>query len=131
MQFAAQRLPFVDMEAVIVLTQKFIKYDKDTDSFTVVNEKGAPRFNPVGDPYTLDEFYNEFAQQKKHLVRSDAIAGLGTAESNRSGLPNKGFKIEDIFGLKADARKAMTLKKSDPAKYDTMRKEAVALGWLR
>jgi myosin heavy subunit len=131
MNYAAQKLPFVDLEAVIVLTEKYIKYDKDTDSFSVVNDKGAPRFNPVGDPLGLDEFYTEYAQQKKHLVRSDALSGVGSAESKNLGIGMKGFKLEDCFGPKSDSKKAAALHKADPVKYATMRKEAVALGWLK
>jgi len=131
MQFAAQKVPFIDLEAIIVLTERYVKYDPQSNDFLVVNEKGGERYSTtnVGELMTLEEFYNEYAQQKKHLVRSDVVVGTGSTESLKSNF-GKTYKLEDLFGPGSDAKKANELAKTDKLKYQEFKQEAVRRGLI-
>lgn len=123
MQFAINKLPFIDPEAVLEITKKNVKYDTDTNEFIVLNEKGGPRYNPQGELMNLDEYYLDFIQQKKFWARSDAISGLGSSE-NKGGLAKDRIKVEEVFGPKSDAKKANQLKRTDPNRYAELKKSA-------
>lgn len=122
MQFAINKLPFIDAELTLLATEKFIKYEPDINDFIVVNEKGLQRYNSSGEPMSVDEFYNEYIQQKKHLARSEALSGLGSSESKTGG--QKRYKIEELFGPTSDPKKTQILKKTDPVRYNEMREQA-------
>lgn len=127
MQQAIAKFPFVDPNEVLELTKKNFRYDKDKDTFYIVSDSGAPMTNATLDPMTDEEFYTQYGQAKKHHVRSDIVGGFGSTESKSSGIP-KGYALEDLFGKNSDWRKTQALLKSDPAKYDAMRKEAKEKG---
>lgn len=132
MQFAAQKQPFIDLEAVIVLTERFVKYDPATNNFVVINEKGGERYSTtnVGDPMTLEEFYAEYAQQKKHLVRGDAVIGTGSTENSGINRGVLGYKVEDIFGPTSSSIKAAELAKVNKTRYNELKQEAIKRGLL-
>lgn len=122
MQFAINKLPFIRPSDILVLTDKFIKYDDDLKDLIVVNEKGMQRYNSSGEPMDLDEYFAEYIQQNKQYAKTEALGGLGSTES-KSGA-DKRYKIEDLFGPNSDPKKAMILKKSDPIRYNQMREQA-------
>ena len=126
MQFAINKQPFIRPSEILLLTERFVKYDDDLKDLIVINEKGMQRYNASGESMSLDEFYSEYIQQNKHQAKSEALGGLGSTESKQGG--NSRYKPEELFGPTSDPRKTMALKLADPARYKQMREKAKADG---
>jgi predicted RNase H-like nuclease (RuvC/YqgF family) len=125
LQGSATKANFVDLDAVIALTDRYIKFDEERNRFVVLNEEGGERFNSAMELMSLDEYYREFATKKPYLVRGDVKGGSGSSESGRFGTPGTP-KIEELFGPKSDASKANQFALKDPEGYKRMRAQAKA-----
>ncbi len=126
---AANQIGFVDVKDVISLTRHMIEWDETRSSFIIKNSDGSPRMNSAMDPMTPQEFYQEYATQKPHLVRADARAGTGGSET-KVGLGNTTLKIEDVFGAKSSMTAANKLMTENPELYRSMRVKARSLGLI-
>jgi len=132
-KLAMGKIEWVDDEAVEEITKKFVKYDPEEDDFFVVSEPKAtqPRLNAAMQKMTLQEFYQDYAQNKKHLVKGDLKFGTGSGESNRSSLTGKKYTTEDLFTNKpGSGKRAMELKRLDPKMYQQLRQTAIEEGKL-
>jgi hypothetical protein len=125
---AASKQNFRDLKVIEVLTSDNIQWDQEASSFVVVNDKGTVRMNSMMDPLSLEEYYREVAESMKYLVNGDVAPGAGSTESNRGGKAK--YKLEEVFGPKSDARKAIALKRENPELYQSMRQQAVEQGML-
>jgi hypothetical protein len=122
---AAQRVGFIDLDDVVALTGRLIKYDEELKKFVAITDNGQTRMNAAYEPMSLDEFFSDYAAKKRHLVRTDVLFGSGATESSRSGIASSGkYVIADIFGPKSNGAKAMALFKENPAEYKRLKEEA-------
>jgi len=126
MQRAAEQVGFVDMETVLTMTDKQIKWDADRQTFVVIGESGSERRNAAMELMTLSEFYQDFATKKPFLARGNTQGGTGSTENRGSG--SKRLPLEKLFGKGSDAKLANELAKTDPAEYRRRRAEAKAAG---
>lgn len=130
-QSAASKQNFFNLEAVQVLTEKFVKYDQQNSRFVVMNEQGQERLNASFEPMSLEEYYAEFAEKNKYLVRGDVRPGAGSSESARSSLNNTGkISVEQVFGPKSSAKLANDLAKSDIREYHRLKEVARTQGLI-
>lgn len=123
---AADKANFIDPSVVVQLVKDKVVIGDD-GKMTIVGDNGEQRMNASYQALSLDEFMQEFAQQRKYLVRSDTKTGVGSTATN---MPGSSFKVEDIFGPKSNSVKAMDLKKSNPTLYKAMKERAVKEGLL-
>lgn len=128
MQQAASKCNFRDLKVVELLTSEYIKWDADSNAFVVVNDKGATRMNSMMDPISLEEYYREYAASTPYLVNGDVTPGAGSTEATRGGKTK--YKLEEVFGPKSDARKAIALKRENPDVYKSMKQTAIEQGLL-
>lgn len=129
---AATKANFFDVEDIVELQEKKIKWDADTNSFFVIGEHGQPRLNSAMEPMSLDEFFSELATKKKNWVKGNITPGLGSTPSQGFNIDSLGtVKPESVFGPKSNAKLATELKRQDPIKYAQLRKIAVAQGLLQ
>jgi hypothetical protein len=126
LQSAATKINPADMEAVLALTERFVKFDEERNRFVVLNEEGGERFNSAMELMSLDEYYREFATKKPFLVRGDVKGGTGSSESGRVGMAAGTPKIEEIFGPKSDPVKANQFALKDYEGYKRMKVQAKA-----
>jgi len=127
---AAGKINFFDLEAVRVLTDKFVQWSDEHGKFIVIRpEDKQPRLNASLEPMTLEEFYSEYASKNPFLVRGDVKPGAG---SSQSPLKPGGvrFELHEIFGPKSSAAKAVELKKSSPEAYKRMKQQAIEEGLI-
>ena len=117
---ACAKLNFVDLEEVTQLAAKHIGWDSDTKKFFVKGENGQPRMNASYLPMSLSEFYSEYAESKPYFVRGGVASGTGSSEATRVGLGGK-YKVEDIFGNKANSRLANELALRDNKEYQRLK----------
>jgi hypothetical protein len=75
---------FVDMEAVMAMTQSSVEWDDDSRTF-VVRENGVIKQNSALQNMSLDEFYEDFAKKRPYLVQADQRGGAGSSESRGGG----------------------------------------------
>lgn len=128
---AADKVGFIDLDDVVSLTERHVVWNDDHKQFVVLNPAGQPRLNASFEPMSLEEYYREYANTKKHLVRSDVLFGSGSAENSRAGITGDGkFKLEDLFGPKSNAKAANDLALKSPAEYQRLRKLAQDQGIL-
>lgn len=128
MQEAAAKYGFFDLDDILNLTDRFVKFDGN--EVLVVSDNGATRMNGVYDNMTLEEFYKEYAEKKPHLVKANHRAGTGATSSNSSAVDTGAFTLEKVFGPKSDARVAVKLKQTNPDEYRRLRDQARAAGLL-
>lgn len=128
---AAGKQDFVDVNDVLQLTERFVKFDETAGKFVVVNEDGEPRYNLAYQPMSLEELFADVATKKPHLVRSNVKPGVGSSQNQSSTTKNSKFELTDIFGPKSDAGKANKLAKDNPVEYKRLRLQAVETGLLR
>lgn len=128
---AASKHNFVNLDMVIKLTQDQVTYDKDQDRFIVLNNSGQQRLNASMEPMTLDEFYADFVNANKYLVRSEVGSGIGSTESARnSAFGRTKYTWDQVFGPKSSSATASKLIKEDPQEYKRLRAQAVDNGVL-
>lgn len=128
---AAGKIGFVDLGSVMKLTADLVKYDEATGRFVVVNEQGQVRLNSAYEPMSLEEFYQEFAAKNPWTVRSDLKPGVGSTESQRSGLSGDGkYTVEQIFGPKSNAALANKLARENKAEYRRLKTIAQESGLI-
>lgn len=126
---AASKFPFHNLEAVRVLTEPYIKWEEKDKKFVVLNDQGSERLNASFEPMTLEEFYEEFANKNKYLVRGEVRPGVGSSES--SGFRHGGkISVEQIFGPKSSSKLANDLAKSDIKEYRRLKEIAKAQGLI-
>jgi hypothetical protein len=125
-QNAANKLNFVDLEDVLALTERNIKWDTDKGKWSVLGEGGTERYNSAIEPMSLDEYYAELASKKPWLVRGDVKGGTGSAEAGRSNLGAGKYAVEQVFGKNADAAIANKLAREDIKEYRRLKDVARA-----
>jgi hypothetical protein len=130
MQSAAQKLPFHDMDDVIELTERHIDWDEDLNTYVVKGPDGHVRYNSGMKPMTPEEFYTELASKKPHLVRGSAKGGTNSTENSTALKSGARFALDEVFGPKSNADKAMKLKRENPNEYARLRGIAVEAGLL-
>lgn len=123
MQFAINTQPFIRPSDILVLTDKYIKYDDDLKDFVVLNERGGQRLNASGEAMSFEEFYADYIQQNKQYAKTEALSGLGSTESKSGG--DKRYKLEELFGPNSDPKKTQLLKNADLNRYKQMRQAAI------
>jgi seryl-tRNA synthetase len=131
MRDAASKVNFFDVQNVTKLTGDSISFDSDRSRFVVLNEQGQPRLNSAYEPMSLDEFYQEFAAKNPYMVRGDLKPGVGSTESQRSGLTNNGkYTVEQVFGKGSNSRLANDLAMKDPNEYKRLKAVAKQNGLI-
>jgi hypothetical protein len=126
---AAGKAKFINPDDAVMLTDRFVKWDAESNSFIVIGDHGQARMNSAMEPMTLEEFYLDYAAKNKYMVKGDMNPGFGSTPGN--GNVNDGLgqlKLEDLFGKNAKPALTQQLKKQDPAQYAALRKRAVAIG---
>lgn len=127
---AANKVGFFDLEEVAQLTDKYIRFDEATGRFKVINDDGVDRHNAAFEPMSLEEFYQEYASKKPHLVRTDLRGGVGSTESQRAISSDGKYAIEQLFGPKADAAKANKLALENKQEYRRLKELARKAGLI-
>lgn len=128
---AASRIGFIDLDDVLALTQNSIVWSDEFNQFVVQGPNSQPRLNNEFKPMSLDEFYNEFANTKKHLVRADFKFGSGSVEGQRSSAsPTGQYKLEELFGKGSNSKKANQLAISNAPEYKRLKAMAAERGLI-
>lgn len=126
MQEAANAFGFIDLEEVIALTDKHVKFDSSSNKFIVVGDNGATRMNTLYEEMNLKEFYQEFANKRQHLVKSSHRAGTGATASTTDPNLAGSFSVEKVFGKNSDPMLAQKLKKANPNEYARLKTVAIS-----
>lgn len=124
---AADSGRFIDLSLVIKDTQDQVRYDETYKRYVVLNSEGHPRMNKSMEPMTLEEFYEEYATKKPWAVNPSFKGGAGSTKSNG---PGGKYKLEEVFGAKSDAKKAVALMQENPTLYRAMKLQAKENGLL-
>jgi seryl-tRNA synthetase len=128
---AISKIGFVDPDDIVALTAKQIQWSAEYNKHVVVGDGGQVVLNSAFEPKSLDEHYRDYAEKKKHLVRTDFLFGTGSSENKRAGISSDGqYKVTDIFGPKSNAKLTTQLYREKPAEYQRLRAEAVKSGLL-
>lgn len=127
---AAAKEDFVNIDVVMTLTEKYIKWNEQENKWVVLNEDGQPRMNPAYDPMTVEEFYADYASKHPYLVKGQTKPGTGSTGSNGSTYTTGRYKPEEIFGPKSDSKRANELAIKNPLEYKRLKAEARERGLI-
>jgi len=128
---AISKIGFVDPDDIVALTAKQIQWSPEYNRHVVVGDSGQVVLNSAFEPKSLDEHYRDYAEKKKHLVRTDFLFGSGSSENKRAGISSDGqYKVTDIFGPTSNSKLANQLYREKPAEYQRLKTEAIKGGLL-
>lgn len=126
---AATEANFISPSMVTTLTSDRVQWNPTLSRWVVLNDEGVERKNSEFEPMTLAEFYAEYADKNKFLVRGDVLPGAGSRSSSGAPGVNK-VKLEDVFGPKSNGKLAHELGTQRPEEYQRLKAQAKAQGLI-
>lgn len=128
---AAERVGFVDVQDVISLTSDAVVWSEERSRFVVIDpETKAERRNASFDLMTVEEFYNEYASKKPHLVKTDMRGGAGSSEGSKNLSLDRKIPLDKLFGKNAIPKLANDMAINQPAEYRANKQRAREAGLI-
>src|SRR5262249_2118620 len=97
--------------------------------------KGAgnePKYNSRMEAMTLEEFYQDYASRKAHMVRGDVRTGASSSANSRFDVRSDGkVPLHKLFGKNSEASLASELARRDIKEYQRLKVIAKQNGLLK
>jgi hypothetical protein len=125
---ATKDVGFVDLKSVKKLTKEKVVIN-GANQVCILDDGGHERLNDQNKPMSIVEFYQDFAANNPHFVRSDFKFGAGSTPAQQHG-SNDRIPLENVFGKHSSAELANRVSMADPKKYRAMRELARKQGLI-
>lgn len=129
---AASKINPFDVDDVVRATQDSLQWNAEYSRFEVIDPStGQPRLNSGFEPMSIDDFMEEYAKKKPHMIRAGARFGTGSSESGGYDTSRSGkYDVKQIFGRGSDSKLATKLSLENPKEYQRLRVIAVEKGLI-
>lgn len=127
---AALKINPFDVEDVVRATSNSVQWNPEFNRFEVIDPmSGQPRLNAGLEPMSIDDFMEEYAKKKPHMVRAGVKFGSGSSEGGFGGSTGK-YNVKDIFGRESNSRLANKLSLENPKEYQRLKAVAKEQGLI-